>query len=507
MRLRYRWFCRLTVFFIFLSTSMRIEAEEPSPGNLLGQNGVLRTNAAFPSPAGWLSLGTTFEFFTAANFLQENRDHSRLINTYLINWAPIQLLEAAFALHVITDNNTAPTTDELQVAVGDPEFSFKVGIPFGSDWSLGGLVDLRFPSAAGFFEASASATNIFFAVLGSWTPSSSWPMGVHLNVGFLRDGSANLFDNLEKLSLAQLYAAQVSSFNRFVTRLAWDYATRYVGPFVELSLEKYVGDGSPGFGDSPGVLSFGAKIWPTKRQGLQLLAALDIGLTGVSQGKPVIEPSVGQYAFPIPRWNFLFQLSYRFEPLAEPEVVRIVRPGETALPGASETLKFGVIQGTVLDSRTNKPIWNALIKLEGENVSNLSVNPEDGSFRSFKVSPGTKFLMVSADGYQSARLEVHVKPEGETVAEVKLSPKTVIIPGTLRGTIKAVSGKPPASATVLIPELDKTIQVGPEGTFTVSLKPGEYKVVVSSAGFRTQTKVINITEGSTVILNVELYKK
>jgi len=48
--------------------------------------------------------------------------------------------------------------------------------------------------------------------------------------------------------------------------------------------------------------------------------------------------------------------------------------------------------------------------------------------------------------------------------------------------------------------------VGADGSFTVSLKPGEYKVVISAAKFRTQQKLIRIQEGSTVILNVELHR-
>ena len=341
-------------------------------------------------------------------------------------------------------------------------------------------------------------------MLASWSGGSSLPLGVHLNVGFQRDGSSNLFDHPEKLSPSQRFAAQVSSFNRVVTRFGLEYITSYVGPFVELSLEPFVGDGAPGFGKSPGTISFGARVWPTQKKGLQLLAAIDVGITGVGDGTSTV--SAGKYAFVIPRWNLLLGLSYRFEPFAGPE--RIVEKGgggggggETSPPAP----KTGLVVGSVVDDRTEKPIWNARVSLEGEQASSLAVNPSDGSFRSYKLDAGKHSVVASADGYGTAKLEVLVPPDGEAQARFRLGARTTVTPGTLRGTIKALTGKL-AGATVLIPEIDQNIAVAADGSFTVSLKPGEYKVVVSAKGFRTQTKTIRILEGSTVILNVDLYR-
>ena len=98
------------------------------------------------------------------------------------------------------------------------------------------------------------------------------------------------------------------------------------------------------------------------------------------------------------------------------------------------------------------------------------------------------------------------REDGTVRTTLRLSPKTTVVPGTLRGTIKALVGKNPKSSTILIPELDKTVSVEQDGAFSIQLKPGEYKVVVSAPGFRSQTKRIRVMEGSTVILNVELHK-
>lgn len=484
---------------------------DPHAGNLLGQRGLLRMSHATPQPAGVISIGTDFQFFKASGFLATNQDHSRMVNTYAINWAPFRFLEAAFALHVTSDNSVQGSSEELQVAVGDPELALKGGAELGKGFALGGLLDLRFPSGAGFFEASGSATNVFFALLATWSGGSNLPLGVHVNLGFLRDGSANLFPDLTKLTAAQRFAAQVSSFNRLVARIGLEYVTKYVGPFLEVSLEPYLGEGNPGFGKSPGLLSLGARVWPTKKKGLQLLAAVDIGLTGVGDGTPLIAPSAtpspqDKYAFAIPRWNILLQASYRFDPFAEPEVRHVTDGGGGGTTKPVEAPKTGVVVGAVTDARTEKPVWNARVSLEGEQTSSLAVNPQDGSFRTYKLPVGKYTLVAAADGYDPAKLEVEVAADGTADAKLKLNPRSSIAPGTLRGTVKSVQGKTLPGATVLIPETDQTIAAGTDGTFSVSLKPGEYRVVVSAKGFRSQTKTIRIQEGSTIILNVDLYK-
>ena len=496
-----------TITILSLALVGVARAEGPDGGNLLQQHGVLRSSAATPNPSWYVGLGTDFQYFKASGFLNPNQDHARMVNTYAINWAPWKFFEVAFAMHVTSDNSEttvgAAKNEELQVAVGDPELAIKGGVEVGAGFAVGGLLDLRFPSGAGFFQSDPSATNVYFAAIASWSGPSSVPLGIHLNVGFLRDGSSNLFEQPQSLTAAQLYSAQVSSFNRVITRLGVEYVTRYVGPFLELSLEPFIGDGNPGFANSPGIFSLGLRAWPTKARGLQLLAAVDIGITGVTD-VPSLGLTPGNYAVVIPRWNLLLQASYRFDPFSKPAEKGgggTVEPP----PPPPPKVETGVIRGTVLDAKTNKPIWNARVSVEGEEASSLAVNATDGAFRTYKVRAGKATVVATADGYNPGKVEVQVVADGTAEAPLKLEPRTTIVPGTLRGTVKAMAGKL-TTATVLIPEIDKTIDVGDDGTFNVSLKPGEYKIVVSAKGFRTQTKSIRIQEGSTIILNVDLYK-
>jgi hypothetical protein len=502
-----RWYVRGALTTVFFLCAPQSWAESPSAGNLLGLRGVLRSSAAVPQPSGYFGVGTEFQYFKAGDFLALNQDHSRLINTYALSWAVWRYLEASFAMHVVSDVNNPGATEELQVAVGDPEITLKGGGELGHGLAVGGILDLRFPSAAGFFQTSMSATTLYFAALASYVGSDHLPLSAHLNVGFLVDGTSNLFDDISKLTDAQRFSAQISSYYRFISRVSVEYNTTYVGPFLELSLEKFVGEGAPGFDRSPSQISFGLKGWVNKGRGLQLLAAMDIGLAGVGDGTGTAAGPVGKYAFVIPRWNMLFQLSYRFDPFVKPLEVT-AEGGECIkeVEAAKRKEQTGTIFGIVLDKQTQKPIWNAKVTLEGESVSSLAVDPIDGTFHTFAVLLGRRTVTAMADGYEPTKLEVEVSEANQPRVTLSLSPRLTKIPGTLRGTIKSVTGTKIANATVLIPEVDKTIQAGPDGEFNINLDPGEYKIVVSAQGFKTQNKVIHIKEGSTVILNMDLYK-
>ncbi|MCA9671748.1 MAG: carboxypeptidase regulatory-like domain-containing protein [Myxococcales bacterium] len=483
-------------------SAAKVKAAPRGGGNLLGHRGIVRTLAAKNHPAGLIALGADLQFFRASGFLAQNQNHSRLVNTYSVTWAPLSFLEAAFALHVITDNSTQAGVDELQVAVGDPQLSIKGGYDFGLI-AIGGAFDLRFPSGAGFFEAAGSATSLRFALLASLERAG---FAAHVNVGIAVDSSENLFDDPSQLTPAQRYAAQISSFNRVLLRVGAEYDIKYVAPFLEFSLEPYVGGGAPGIGKSPGILTFGARLWPTKERGLQLLAALDIGIAGVGNGTP-LPIAADKYAYVLPRWNLVFRLSYRFDPFAKPkQVVRYVtKNGGNGSGGTKPAPKPGKVRGQVVDSRNSNPIAGARLRIGEDDVSELVVDPS-GNFVSYGLAPGRYAVSASAEGYKPGKGEVVISAGGTAQLTLKLEPRSGIAPGTVRGKVKSVRGKVLRSATILIPKLNKTIKPERDGSFSVQLKPGSYQLIFSARGHRTQRKTVVVREGRTTVYNIELHR-
>lgn len=485
-------------------------AVEPrAGGNLLGHRGLLRVTDAATQPVGTISIGTNLQFYSAGDFLPGSvsgkADHSRMVNTFGLGWTPLRYLETAFAVHVISDDTTGGGPDELQVTVGNPELSIKGSYPLLPSLDIGALVAGRFLSGSGFFESGGATYQFEFAALGSWKVFPTLPLNVHLNIGFVVDGSEHMFDDPSLLTPAQLYSAQLSSFNRLELRLGVQYVTKYVGPFLEASLEPFVGSDAPGFADSPSRLSLGLQGWLGPRKDLQLLAAVDIGLAGISDGLAPNLPA-GKYAFPIPAWNIAFRLSYRFDPFASTPSRTTAKSPATQPAAVPAPIRTAAVTGSVADEKTRKPIWNARIRIDGSEVSSLAVDPQDGSFRSFELPVGRYTLVVSADGYKEARIPIEVTEQGAQTTAL-LTPEISERPGSIRGTITAAQGgQRIRKATVLIPEIDRAITVDTDATFNVSLKPGQYEVLVSAPGYRTQRKTIRVLEATTVILNVELHK-
>lgn len=477
----------------------------------LGLRGLLRVVAAERQPRGTFALGTSYAFYRASDFLAVDgmkADHSRVAATYAVAWTPWPLLEAALAMHVISDETTGATGDELQVAVGDPELALKSGLALGHGLQLGGLLDLRLSSAVGFFKLSGSALNVLVAALASWQAPHELPLRAHLNVGFQLDGSTGLFDDPTRLSPAQRQSVQLSSFDRVVARVGVEYLTRWVGPFVELNLEPFVGAGAPAFGESPGQLTLGLRGWLGARRGLQLLAALDIGLTGVGDGSPSTLDA-GKFAFSTPPWALTLGVAYRFDP--QPAVARpalaaaapaVPAPAADTPPAPAER---AALSGTVVAGDNDEPLWDARVAIDGEAASALAVDPKTGAFRSYPLPLGAARLAVSASGFETLRTAVTVAADGPPL-RLRLQRKVTASTGTLRGIVSERGGAAIATATVLLPELDRTLGVDARGNFSLELKPGEYNVVISAPRYRPQRKRLRVFEGSTVILNVELYR-
>jgi hypothetical protein len=494
-------------------------------GNLTGVRGLLRTSSAMIQPRGFIGFGADFQFYTAGGLYKNyagsdlataptttpvDVDHARMVYTYTLSFAPSKYFEAAFALNVISDDSTirdsnlsAEDASQLQVAVGDPQLVLKGGYELIPGLALGGMVDIIFPAGSGFNEIKLSATSVFFAALATYRVSNKLPLSVHLNVGYFLDGSKEILGDPSEFNAAQRFAAQYSDFDRFILRFGLEYETKYVGPFIELSLEPFMGSGAPGFGDSPGRLSIGARGWLGKRKNVQLLAAVDIGLTGVG---PYEEHD--RRAFVIPAWNLALRFSYRFDAFSGPEEKIVYRDKTGGKDGGKDqppptAPKLATITGKVVDARTGNPIWNARVRIPKSTTSSLAVDTS-GQFQTFELPVGKRELEAFAKGYKKATVAVSLTESGSEVT-IKLEPRQ-IAPAVLEVLVRTVRGKPIRGAAVMIPQLNKQVVTGRDGRATINAPPGSYQVIISKRGYRTQRKKERITEGQNRKFNIELHR-
>ena len=540
-------------------TSSRSAPEIILGDNLHGLRGLVRLTSAALHPPGWFAVGTTFQGFTTSDLTGANTSHSRLRTTFSMAWAPIQWLSVALAMHVTADDSSTNTDnpnqqrDALQVSVGDYELLLKGGGQLAKGFHLGGLLGWQIPSGAGFFSSGVSASRITLGLLASWQPMSTLPLQVHANFGVLIDNSTNLFSEddsngdpvdadkpqLSKLTPAQVFSAELSSKHRILARVGVSYETRYVAPFVEVSFEPFIGAPSAptnaATGESffdvpfgPSYLTVGIQGWIGRSRTLQLMAGVDIGLLGVgnnktqttiptetgsdTNGNGQIDPNesvvVNEYLFPISRWNLIFRASYRFDPFAPPELIAVPTKDHCPVcePKPSEKDRFSYIHGLVIDSQTGQPLDSARVKVLGSDVSAVAVVPTTGEFRSQDVKVGTHRIKVSCPEYTSQEVPVTVTPQPTklTVNMVKAASQEK---GTLRGVVKRRgNGRPLSKATVLIPQLNRTIKVDSDGSFEARLPPGKYQIVISAPRYRPQTKYPRIRSNEATIMNIDLYR-
>jgi hypothetical protein len=469
---------------------------------------LLHVQAALPGPRGSIGFETCLGFFVINDLLFAGEEHTRFENTWHISWTPLRFVEATLSYATVVDQSTSDTRDVGMMSFGDPQLSLKAGHRVWSGLALGGLFRLLVPSDLGPGAPSWSATSLRLEALASWS-FAPLPLTVLLNAGFFYDGSENL--DLSGPALQQRFAADVSGYHRVPVRVGAAYHTAYVSPSIELSLEPMVGSGAPGVSQSPGWLSLGAHVRPARSDALTLFAGVDIGLTGVGDGgdqSTVLE----QGGAVLPRWRLLAGLGYRFSPGEPKRAVEAPGAVETPAPRAAPEPeprpkprpKPQAVVGKVLDRSTGQPLVDARVRVLGSRSSLLAVDPSDGSFRTHPLRSGTHSLEASADRYAPQKLSIEVSAgrPARVVFRLGLASSS----GVVRGQVRSLGGRGLGTASILIPEADRTVTVKPDGAFSVVLLPGRYTLVVSAPGYRPQKKPVRVRPSATVILNVDLHR-
>lgn len=184
-----------------------------------------------------------------------------------------------------------------------------------------------------------------------------------------------------------------------------------------------------------------------------------------------------------------------------------VTVGSVANAG-SVTLKstYSTVKGTVqLEGASTHE--NVTILLRNDNNQYTASTDQKGEYLMNRVTPGTYTLLASKDGYvTSTPLEVVVEPSSEKTIEGKtLSVAIRSVTGSV--TLELLSDYSGALVTATNLADDTLVYsaiTNSEGKFTLAgMTPGEYSVVISCNGYRTETlPTINIVSSSTTNLPV-----
>jgi hypothetical protein len=162
----------------------------------------------------------------------------------------------------------------------------------------------------------------------------------------------------------------------------------------------------------------------------------------------------------------------------------------------------GSVKIVVTDKRTNAPMPNVKV-LVGE--AELRTDAA-GLARLEKLPPGPVLVKVSAEGFQSVEEAVVIVGGQEAALPVPLVLAKRVGYATVSGTVRSTQGRP-LVATLAIPAAKVRTRTGTEGSFSLKLKPGTYRIIISAKGHLTQTKSVTVRDGEQAIFNVDLFPR
>jgi hypothetical protein len=176
------------------------------------------------------------------------------------------------------------------------------------------------------------------------------------------------------------------------------------------------------------------------------------------------------------------------------------------------------ISGTVVDTG-GKPVAGAKVSA---NLKNSQVEPTVTDDKGAYTLKGVR-IGDSIDGKETideAGVEVNVdvsgmKPGKAQIAQIAKGTNTVppitvepvLPPGQLRGVVRSLpGGKNVEGAEIVVTPGDQKATTAADGTFTIDLAPGTYKISVTKNGLKTQELDVTIDPNGVAIKNIDLQK-
>jgi hypothetical protein len=176
------------------------------------------------------------------------------------------------------------------------------------------------------------------------------------------------------------------------------------------------------------------------------------------------------------------------------------------------------VSGTVLDT-TGKPVVGAKVAL---NLKQSEVEPvatdDKGAYVLRNVPIGSRVendetidetaieVVVEVGGMKPGRATIsQIQQPSNTVPPITLEP--LLPPGQLRGVVRSLpGGKAINGATISVEPGGAKVNTESDGTFSVDLAPGQYRIKVTAPNLKTQELDVTIDPNGVAIKNIDLQK-
>ncbi len=490
--------------------------DAPGPAQVIGQGGLpggLGTPGAQMLPKGTMSFASLGGFGWREGLLGPNHRFGRTIGNLAFAFAPHELITLALALDGRWDRHYGTGVAGEDGWVGDPRLLIRAGKQSGN---------IRFGAQLGVWVPGEDAPSVSASAISvdarALVGLDAGPGVLSLNAGFRLDNSAKSAGDMPYLlSAADQVSLGVSEFNAVVAgaHLALPFGKMYLG--LEASIDLFIGSGNTPLGateahEAPGPLfrggaTFGYHLTPTvtalafiqaaKVPGLNMsdVAANDIRLVAY---EPIVTGGLG------------FQARFG-GPSRRGTVARRDNPEDIVLP------VFATLSGEVFDD-AGKPVVGAKVNITLRNYTGTDVTDETGTWAVERLPIGktVKGATTLDDDAAEITVEVDGKKPGKQATKLvagdnkleRLTLDPILPPGELRGVVRSIAsgGKPVSGATIKVEPGNLSATSAADGSFTIELAPGQYKVTVSASGLKEQQLDITIEPNGVALQPIELHK-
>lgn len=512
---------------------------------LTGGVGLLHTQHAQGGAVGQFRVGFTTEYMSAG-FLcstefpcRNPRDPSQQIRTdstdhiggrLTLSMQVLKWLEPYLATSAFANSNPNNRPSLLQV-LGDSTLGAKAHGQLSKVFHAGGAFELWLVNGTGSVGLDGAGTSLKFRGLATADlreTDKHVPLRFSVNTTYVLDNTGEVVVDTERargapITRIERFGLNINRVDHFDIHIGGELfaAQEKVRPFLEYQIAIPVNrqdyrcrPNNPSndkclLNDpiAPSSLTLGGRFFPWKR-GFNLLAALDIGITGVGSFIEEVRPT--------PPWMLYLGAGWAFDTVDRPPVVmeRVVEK-----PSLVSGRK---IRGFVHEDGQTAGIAGAIVAYDNHPELTSLATGTDGRFTTHDLPEGPYVFSIRADGYEPGKCQTTIAtspaapppnaPQGGGDVQLDCALKALPRVGSIVGKVKDLdTGAAVGGAAVKVVDATKKELTGATdatGGFRFEqVTPGEAQVTVDADGYLAMTEKLDVQVRKDNTIELGLKKK
>jgi hypothetical protein len=427
--------------------------------------------------------------------------HHRILGTVGLGLVPLRGLELGVLGGIRYDRHPNDGTAIDTGTVGQFSFVTRYSARMGRAFAAGADLGANFPGSEKPID-SLSGPAIDARALFGWVPEDGIRFAGY--AGYRFDRTAHLGRDAMYYRAGDRLALGLSDFNAVLVGAGVVVPAGRLEVLGEITGDLLIGTSAPALTQSPLRVDFGVRHPISKHWQAELLSEFALSSRpNITPNSPLIpvEPRFGiSIGLRYRIWDSSDRQSAAIE--SEPRSTASVAPAPTSPPPVAVAPATGRLVVTVVDHEGH-PLSDAVVELVSD-ARTTTLDFQSGStFAADAVTVGHGHLTVHADLMQDWVQDVEITAAHPL--ELRVEMVAAEVSGKIRGQIRAFDGKN-LPAHVRITPGDQEVQAGSDGTFSVDVPPGKYRVNIRLNGYQPQQRSVEVGKNGIMVLNVDMQK-